>query len=686
MQLKKSFFNKTIFWKNIKSYWPVWAIFVLIAFIALPVASLMGNFSYSGSVPLNFRQTMQFYDITIGAGVSIVSMGFAVICAAAVFSYLSTHRSASFFHSLPVSREGLFITAYLSGFAFLAVPTIAAILLDVVVIAVKGGNIIVPALIGMGISLLTEFFFYTFAVLCMIFSGNAIGGFIFYGIMNGVFVFMVFIADELAQFFYFGHPYSVLSQELICWLCPVYGLSRVRAAYVYNIPDDIRFYSAEVVGIKFEDLRFLVYYAAIAVVFLVVSFIEYKRKNTESVGEVITVKWIKPFFKWGFTTCFMLLFTMLFYSIFFSGDTHVEWYMVISSVIFSIVGYIFSEMITRKSFKVLKTLRPTALIYVFLSALIIITMKFDLTGYEKRMPKSADEVTSVSLSVDGGTVIDNPLLINEIIAVHKDIVDNKEYIERETERIYKRQSDYYDASPDYYAVYDDGSQIVWDGDEIQSDCDTYAGGRVQNVVIEYRLASGKTLTRRYDLPFRSDRNDPSYIKKLNSIYNEPECVYSRCFRDADPDVFDIKYADILLYDENCLETTAVFSDAEAAGLLEAVKRDIAQGNMGRDIYDIYKESDTFYIEGINMHFLATKAQYENWELENGLVSRVPATVGSSKYYAGYDDGYELYVNIALSKNCANTIGFLKEHGAFDDGYSLFTEKEFGELSKKHYMY
>ncbi len=688
MQLKKSCFNKTIFLKNIKSYWPIWAIFVLIAFIALPVASLMNGSFYTGSVPADIREIMQFYNITIGTGVSVLSMGFAVICAAAVFSYLSSHRSASFFHSLPVSREGLFITAYLSGYSFLAVPTIAAILLDVVLIAVKGGNIIVPALIGMGISLLTEFFFYTFAVLCMIISGNAIGGFIFYGILNGVFAFMVFVADELAQFFYFGQPYSVISQELSSWLCPVYGLSRVRAEYVYNIPGDVRIGSVEVVGLELKDMHFLIYYAAIAVIFLAISFVEYRRKHTESVGEVITVKWIKPFFKWGFTTCFMLLFTMLFYSIFFSGNRDAEWYVVISSVIFSIIGYIFAEMITRKSFKVFKSLRPTALIYIFLSVVVILTMKFDLTGFEKRMPASADEVKSVNLSLEGEMVIDNPAIINEIISIHKDIVSDKDYIENEVRRIYERQADYYEESDRFYYdyAYEGDQGIVWDGASIQSDMDTYVGARTQNVRIEYRLTSGKTLKRRYDIPLRTDRNDPDYIRKLKDIYNNPECIYDRCFGDVDPDIFDIKYADVLVYNESGLDRDVVLTDGDARGLIEAVKKDIASGNFSRDLFDVYKESDTFFAEVINLNFIATKAQYENWELErNGTV--IPGTVPSGKHYAGYDDDtYELFAGIVFSKNCVNIISYLESHGAFEGGYSLYTEREYRKLQQKFYPY
>lgn len=680
MQLKKSFFNKTIFWKNIKSYWPVWAILTLIAFIGLPIASLMNFYMNSSSVPQNLWYAKQFYEITVGSVPAIVSMLFAVICAACVFSYLSSHRSASFFHSLPVSREGLFISAYLSGFAFMAVPTIVAVLLDALVIGCRGVNIIGPAFIGMGISLLIEFFFYNFAVLCMIISGNAIGGFIFYGIMNGVFVFMTFVGDELAQFFYFGHPYSILDQELTSWLCPVFGLSMIRAGYVYDIPKDINFFESKAIRIEFRDMKYLLYYVIIAVVFLAVSFIEYRKKETESVGEVITVKWVKPLFKLGFTTCFMLLFTMLFYSIFFSGNINAEWQVVASAVVFSFLGYIFAEMINRKSFKIFKTLKPTFLIYVVLSSLVVMIMKFDLTGFEKRMPKSSEEVKSVFLNLDGMMEIEDPAIIDEVIALHAAIVDNKDYIVDETKRIYELEAEYYANEDRIYSSYE------YDGVSLQVNCDEYVGARFMMATIEYSLANGKTLTRRYDIPVRADGNDPEFVKALERIYNKPECVKSRIFNEFDPELFEIKYADILVHDEEGSDKDIMYTDHDAEELLKAIEKDIAAGNFKTNLYNIYQESDSFYTETMSLCFKATKVQYDNYKLGRyGSVSSVPGTYEYSQYYGGYDDdSYELYAYVRFSKDCVNTINFLKTHGAFENGYNIYTEKAYNEMMRKRY--
>ena len=51
MKSKISFFNKTIFKKNVTLYWPIWALYTLILIIAQPLM-LWSDFYYS-----------HFYDI-----------------------------------------------------------------------------------------------------------------------------------------------------------------------------------------------------------------------------------------------------------------------------------------------------------------------------------------------------------------------------------------------------------------------------------------------------------------------------------------------------------------------------------------------------------------------------------------------------------------------------------------------
>ena len=43
MKSKISFFNKTIFWKNVTLYWPIWGIYTLALFISQPVTLWVFN-------------------------------------------------------------------------------------------------------------------------------------------------------------------------------------------------------------------------------------------------------------------------------------------------------------------------------------------------------------------------------------------------------------------------------------------------------------------------------------------------------------------------------------------------------------------------------------------------------------------------------------------------------------------
>lgn len=47
---------------------------------------------------------------------------YAVVCAMAVWSYLFNSRSVGLMHTLPISRRGLFLTNFLSGFLMVLIP------------------------------------------------------------------------------------------------------------------------------------------------------------------------------------------------------------------------------------------------------------------------------------------------------------------------------------------------------------------------------------------------------------------------------------------------------------------------------------------------------------------------------------------------------------------------------------
>ena len=98
---------------------------------------------------------------------TVLAVIFGLLAAMAVFSYLDDSRSACMMHALPLRREALFFTNYLSGLSFLLLPNAAIFGLTLAGEAV--GNCL--DLKALAIWLLVQsascLFFYSFAVVAV---------------------------------------------------------------------------------------------------------------------------------------------------------------------------------------------------------------------------------------------------------------------------------------------------------------------------------------------------------------------------------------------------------------------------------------------------------------------------------------------------------------------------------------
>ena len=143
MKSKTSYFNKTIFKKNITHYWPIWGIILFWNLFLLPFMLYDNSLQYRYFTNMTQAQMDQqrLSDVTsllqiyITPGLLFI---FSVAAVMAVFSYLYSTRSAYTFHALPVTRIELFVTNYVSGLLFLLVPEAIGFLAGTLVSVVCG--------------------------------------------------------------------------------------------------------------------------------------------------------------------------------------------------------------------------------------------------------------------------------------------------------------------------------------------------------------------------------------------------------------------------------------------------------------------------------------------------------------------------------------------------------------------
>ena len=98
MKSKISFFNKTIFWKNVSLYWPIWGIYGFFVLVYQPIVLTIVNESAKG---YPYSAAQRFEDLVsclyLENSVTLIAIT-AVIAGMALYSYLYNHQILKTLH------------------------------------------------------------------------------------------------------------------------------------------------------------------------------------------------------------------------------------------------------------------------------------------------------------------------------------------------------------------------------------------------------------------------------------------------------------------------------------------------------------------------------------------------------------------------------------------------------------
>lgn len=113
MRSATSFFDKTLFRSQLKHTWPLWLGYTALWLFLVPVALFSELSAYQGSY-----SAADASSLLLNAGVRggvFISFVFGLFFAMLSFSHLTQSRATNGFHALPMRRETIFLTAYLTG-------------------------------------------------------------------------------------------------------------------------------------------------------------------------------------------------------------------------------------------------------------------------------------------------------------------------------------------------------------------------------------------------------------------------------------------------------------------------------------------------------------------------------------------------------------------------------------------
>lgn len=549
MKSKTSFFNKTLFLNLLRRFWPIFAAYLVIWVIIEPV--VLGNMlqyaHYSRGYTVDpLAQTMDFAKTVLNMGLYggvIMSGIFAGLVAMAAFSYLYSSRSVSMICALPIKREGVFLSVFVSGLSTLLAVNLLILLITLAVTAAYGMLAAVGSYVLQCFAMvcLANIFFFGFASFCASLTGSILVLPLVYAVLNFTAAVVEYLIRAVMGMFIYGIRPG--ASDTFLWLSPPIKLlstdtvSTVSAQTAQGV-----YYTSDV---YYSGWLSLGLYAVAGLAFATLAMLLVKRRRMESAGDVVAVRPLKPVFKYCLSVGCALVLGLLIYSIVFSYSEFHGLKAMLNMLLFMLfgafIGYFAAEMLLQKTFRVFKRaswlrFAATGLI---LSALMLCG-EFDLYGIEKKLPDAAS-VQGVSVSVDGESVLlEAPENIAAVIGVHGDIISNKAVNE------------------------------AWQPDGIHSS---------NYVNLLYTYHNGKTLERYYTI----DPQGSNDIYTLNDILNSKEAIDYRKKLGLPVSIDTISDAFIEYYDAVQMQYRTIELSPRAAVELyhDCIIPDIEAGALGK---------------------------------------------------------------------------------------------------------
>ena len=549
MKSRTSFFNFTVFKKDITRFAPCWGLYT--------VMLLLGLFSLSNSSdPIDTATSIE----TLFSGIAPINMCYGLITATLLFGDLYNSRLCNALHAMPLRRESWFLTHVLSGLVFSLIPNIFIYLLALPILSLGGvTNILAWLLLA---ATLQYLFFFGLAVLCAMLTGNRFAHIVVCGILNlgAALVYELVVAlyqpmlhgiQPNAQAYYTFSPVTYLLMES--------NLVQVLFEKTPLVSGD-GYAQLRLDVILGEGWGYLTAYALVGIGALVLGLALYRRRKLECAGDFLAFRAAEPVFL-VILSLFVGIVLMLFAEIFVDISTrYVFLYLGLG------IGFFGGLMLLRRTTRVFRprALAGMALIAAVLNLSIFLT-EIDAFGIVRWVPKP-ERVASISFG-DGTSPlydrefslpVEDPQDIQILLQAHRSLLEETP-----------------DFAPDQ---------------------------QLTSVHFQYKLKSGRTVNRYYDL-----RVDSEAGKLLRPYFSSIECVLGITEAEIPllagtihlietDNYYDILFSDSMRPDDPT--DSLDIEDLDIEGLLRAIVADCKAGNMAQ-VPGFYLITETRTMDGLN---------------------------------------------------------------------------------------
>lgn len=282
MRSATSFFDKTLFRSQLKHTWPLWLGYTALWIFLVPVALFSALSAYQGGYSASDASYL-LLNTGVRGGV-FISFVFGLFFAMLAFSHLTQSRATNGFHALPVRRETIFLTAYLTGLFCQVSSILVTFLLGAAISAPLHLSFWSVTAAAMGSVMLEAVFFYSFAVLCMMMTGQILAAPVFYFVGNILVPGMEYLLRNFAGNFLYG--YSGHADVALGFLSPpLYMYTEVDIASIETCESDSYYVTAY--ALEHRSLMILAAYALAGLAIALIALLLYRTRKSEMTGSTV---------------------------------------------------------------------------------------------------------------------------------------------------------------------------------------------------------------------------------------------------------------------------------------------------------------------------------------------------------------------------------------------------------------
>ena len=648
MKSRTSFFNKTIFLKNTTLYWPLWGLYTIILLFMQPFMIWMEfytSMSYFGNDTLAEKMNQVIGYLTFQPAVIIIAL-FSVFYGMALFSYMYNSKTANMIHSLPVNKKELFGTNVISGLVFLIVPQILTFLVSVFVCLSYGMTRVEYLAIWLLLAMATAFVAFAFVTVCAMFTGLLIALPIYVIIVNFLSYWAYYLVFSIVSMFGYGvSSLGGIVEDIVEIFCPLgCFFTNINLMQVY---DENRVCT----GMEVSGEPFVCAYFVAAVVLYAIAYVTYQKRHIETAGELISVKWLRPVFRWGVGISGGIFGSLLFCQLLNElGIRYTVVSFVFAMLVLGALAYFGADMFVRKSFRVFK--KKNWIGCGVFSAALMITF-FCLYGVaemqENYLPKK-DAIASGSISM-GIEIRFEEEDIDTLLEIHEEILAQKAICER------------FENTNHYWVV-----------------------SEYEHVNVTYWLKNGEYVLRTYMLP-KEYEQIAAIAKRIEDLEKVPKYYLSNeLCKDYDKvETFGTGWVEMAFVKEQAdiedilAGTTSVtyenlpLTPEQVGKLWQAIIADAEAGTLIK--YNVYsnwaqEELGDYAKEMANM-----KLQYRHPDYEYSYPNASVNPYGSytEEYMSDYEDWSTAY--LSFGEDCENIIQTLIDCKLIESADSIFWGEE-----------